>query len=246
MPSMKEIRLIRSRKNNVSYGFAFIEYHDVQSAQYTLSSLYAAQTGLIIDEVPISVTFAQPTSFVSVQVPDKYVAAIYQDPTTKAMLFSKYWDQEAYASVFPDPGIQPIIEEHVRQYEALLASGHFLQRSPERKRDGHVEPKEKKDKIAKTGTNSKKYAQNIGKWNEMQGVLREEIGGGSGEEDGPVGGGAASGGGVTSKEIGEEIDLSDDALILVRITFSLVWQSLFSSLNFVGILANSIGSHHNL
>lgn len=81
----KQVRLIRDRITGASFGFAFIEYHDSQTAAYYLP--YLQRSGMAIDGRPVQFDFAKPGSFIEES--------------------SSYWDLNARITVYPRAGQQP-------------------------------------------------------------------------------------------------------------------------------------------
>jgi len=102
---VKEVRLVKDRLSSVSWGFAFVEYYDLEAANTAYYYIY--QNGYQIDGRPISVTYANINSFVPVYVQNEWSTVAYTDEKGNVK-FMKYWDEQAYVSIYPPPEHVPL------------------------------------------------------------------------------------------------------------------------------------------
>ncbi|KAI9138067.1 hypothetical protein BKA69DRAFT_1127685 [Paraphysoderma sedebokerense] len=97
---VKQVRLIRDRMTNLSWGFAFVEYFDLPTATYVNSIVNAVEyypSGFYIDDRRVTVSFAHFNSFVPCYAPSSFT--IPADHTNTS--YVTYWDEMAYATVHP-------------------------------------------------------------------------------------------------------------------------------------------------
>jgi len=102
---VKEVRLVKDRISNVSWGFAFVEFYDLDAANSAYYYIY--QNGYQIDNRPISVSYAHINSFVPVYVQNEWSTVSYTDEKGNVK-FMKYWDEQAYVSIYPPPEHVPL------------------------------------------------------------------------------------------------------------------------------------------
>jgi len=102
---VKEVRLVKDRLSSVSWGFAFVEYYDLDAANSAYYYIY--QNGYQIDNRPISVSYAHINSFVPVYVQNEWSTVSYTDEKGNVK-FMKYWDEQAYVSIYPPPKHVPL------------------------------------------------------------------------------------------------------------------------------------------
>lgn len=102
---VKEVRLVKDRLSKVSWGFAFVEYYDLDAANAAYYYIY--QNGYQIDNRPISVSYAHINSFIPVYVQNEWSTVSYTDDKGNVK-FMKYWDEQAYVSIYPPPEHVPL------------------------------------------------------------------------------------------------------------------------------------------
>ncbi|OUM59801.1 hypothetical protein PIROE2DRAFT_14567 [Piromyces sp. E2] len=102
---VKEVRLVKDRLSSVSWGFAFVEYYDLDAANSAYYYIY--QNGYQIDNRQISVSYAHVNSFVPVYVQNEWSTVSYTDEKGNVK-FMKYWDEQAYVSIYPPPEHVPL------------------------------------------------------------------------------------------------------------------------------------------
>ncbi|RUS17918.1 hypothetical protein BC937DRAFT_89352 [Endogone sp. FLAS-F59071] len=113
--AVRRTLLVKDRMSRMSWGFAFVEYPDVQSASHVLSALTSQQarrqdrTGaprrrptpgvadFIVDDRPVVVSFAHPNSLAPVYVPSEWT--VMGDGGSVLA----YWDEQAYPCEFIAP-----------------------------------------------------------------------------------------------------------------------------------------------
>ncbi|KAI9323995.1 hypothetical protein BDR26DRAFT_828922, partial [Obelidium mucronatum] len=93
-----QVRLVKDRLNNQSYGFGFIEFVDIQTATYFMTQTFS-HGGLNVEGRSISLAFASHESFVQVFERSEWVTSFYQDAGRS--VFLRYWDENAYATAYP-------------------------------------------------------------------------------------------------------------------------------------------------
>ncbi|ORY07209.1 camp-binding domain-like protein [Basidiobolus meristosporus CBS 931.73] len=84
--------------SRISWGFAFVEFHDPQTSSHALAQMLnpeAHPTGFLIDNRPTGVTFAHHESFIPVYAPSPYTI------TTDTGHVLAYWDENAFPSMYP-------------------------------------------------------------------------------------------------------------------------------------------------
>jgi len=102
---VKEVRLVRDRLSSISWGFAFAEYYDLNAANSAYYYIY--QNGYQIDNRSISVSYANINSFIPVYVQNEWSTVSYTDEKGNVK-FMKYWDEQAYVSIYPPPEHVPL------------------------------------------------------------------------------------------------------------------------------------------
>lgn len=102
---VKEIRLVKDRLSSVSWGFAFVEYYDLDAANSAYYYIY--QNGYQIDNRAISISYAHSNSFIPVYVQNQWSTVSYEDEKGN-VVFMKYWDEQAYVSIYPPPEHVPL------------------------------------------------------------------------------------------------------------------------------------------
>ncbi|KAJ1558563.1 hypothetical protein HK096_010191 [Nowakowskiella sp. JEL0078] len=95
---LEEIRLIKDRLTNVSWGFAFAIFKAVPHAAAIITQ--ALQSGFVIDNAQVSLSYAHLSSFVA-GIPNSQYSKTYRDPQNGMEVAIMYWDQRAYASIYP-------------------------------------------------------------------------------------------------------------------------------------------------
>nr|CAG8447875.1 3760_t:CDS:10 [Entrophospora candida] len=94
LAALRRVMLIKDRASRISWGFAFLDYQDVQASSYILSLVNNPQyypDGFIIDSRPVDITFANPSSFIPAYATTEWT--IWGDDG----IAMSYWDQKAYA-----------------------------------------------------------------------------------------------------------------------------------------------------
>ncbi|KAI0637339.1 hypothetical protein C8Q77DRAFT_562644 [Trametes polyzona] len=129
---MRRIILIKDKNTTASWGFAFVEFVDVQSASAVLAATMSPQlhpNGFRISDRPVAASFAHPYSFQP--LPDYSLrddACLMSTPSLGGTegVWVRYWDEASTAAI-----LEFKVEEPVKQVEAAPA------------------PKEKKEKKKK-------------------------------------------------------------------------------------------------
>ncbi|GJF00770.1 RNA-binding protein [Phanerochaete sordida] len=117
---MKRIILIKDKVTMASWGFAFVEFIDVQSAAAVLGATMSAQlhpSGFRISERPVAASFAHPESFQPISD-----FAIRDDACLASSLslggvegtWVRYWDEGSTIAMLEfkvDPPVQPAAEQ---------------------------------------------------------------------------------------------------------------------------------------
>ncbi|CAG8605852.1 6040_t:CDS:10 [Funneliformis mosseae] len=92
--ALRRVLLIKDRASRMSWGFAFLDYHDVQTSSYALSIFnnpHYYPGGFVVDSRTVSMTFAHPGSFTPAYATTEWT--IWGDDG----IAMSYWDQKAYA-----------------------------------------------------------------------------------------------------------------------------------------------------
>ncbi|RIA90804.1 hypothetical protein C1645_768925 [Glomus cerebriforme] len=92
--ALRRVLLIKDRASRMSWGFAFLDYHDIQTSTYALSIFNDPQYypgGFVVDSRIVSITFAHPGSFIPAYATTEWT--IWGDDG----IAMSYWDQKAYA-----------------------------------------------------------------------------------------------------------------------------------------------------
>ncbi|KAI8806411.1 hypothetical protein BJ742DRAFT_816741 [Cladochytrium replicatum] len=126
---VKSVRIIRDRLTNVSWGFAFAEFPNVQVAARALSTLL--QQAFILDEVVVGVTYSHINSFVQTPGIAEFATATYMQPG--GVVSVMYWDQQAYGVEYPKVSQGDAAAVGTSQ-EALLASAAVVASKPAKKK----------------------------------------------------------------------------------------------------------------
>ncbi|KAJ3221090.1 hypothetical protein HK099_003784 [Clydaea vesicula] len=153
--NVKRCRLIVDRVTNLSWGFCFIEYTDVQSAAATLSDLLINKNNSFINGFLLQVTYSHPNSFLPVYAETPYGLKTY-DSQGKCF-YKVYWDENAYSVNYPNIEDEPPVPEAVKsatkkkvqkvQKAAIVASGAPTKLTDEEKMNAFfdsLEPLEEK------------------------------------------------------------------------------------------------------
>ncbi|PKK71434.1 hypothetical protein RhiirC2_865607 [Rhizophagus irregularis] len=94
LAALRRVLLIKDRASRMSWGFAFLDYHDIQTSSYALSIFNDPQYypgGFVVDSRIVSITFAHPGSFIPAYATTEWT--IWGDDG----IAMSYWDQKAYA-----------------------------------------------------------------------------------------------------------------------------------------------------
>ncbi|CAG8547476.1 3499_t:CDS:10 [Ambispora gerdemannii] len=97
---LKRVLLIKDRASRISWGFAFLEYRDIQTSVKVLSLVCDQQKfpkGFIIDSRSVSITYANPGCFIPV-----YATTEWKVWGDEGVALS-YWDDKAYAVEYLGP-----------------------------------------------------------------------------------------------------------------------------------------------
>ncbi|CAI2170167.1 18789_t:CDS:10 [Funneliformis geosporum] len=92
--ALRRVLLIKDRASRMSWGFAFLDYHDVQTSSYALSIFnnpHYYPGGFLVDSRSVSMTFAHPGCFTPAYATTEWT--IWGDDG----IAMSYWDQKAYA-----------------------------------------------------------------------------------------------------------------------------------------------------
>lgn len=111
---MKRIILIKDKVTMASFGFAFVEFVDVQSAAVVLAATMSPQihpSGFRISDRPVAGSFAHPYSFQPVS--DYMLRDEAAIPSTLALggaegTWVRYWDETSTVSVLEFQVVEPI------------------------------------------------------------------------------------------------------------------------------------------
>ncbi|CAG8519615.1 5604_t:CDS:2 [Ambispora leptoticha] len=112
---LKRVLLIKDRASRISWGFAFLEYRDIQTSAKVLSLVCDLQKfpkGFIIDSRNVSITYANPGCFIPV-----YSTTEWKFWGDEGVALS-YWDDKAYAVEYLGP-ISTSIDES-QQFSAVI------------------------------------------------------------------------------------------------------------------------------
>ncbi|KAJ3092941.1 hypothetical protein HK102_000035 [Quaeritorhiza haematococci] len=102
MGPIKEVRIVRDRLSNLSWGFGFVELYDVQTAAQMLSSILQ-NPDFLLDGRKVDVAYAHQSSFIPVYSATSWVSTSYQDAYGN-VVYLQYWDEQAYATSYVQPG----------------------------------------------------------------------------------------------------------------------------------------------
>ena len=125
---LKGVMIVRERRSNRSFGFAFAEYDHVDAANHFLGLLFnnINPIHLMIDNRFISVSYAHLESFVPSSGSEDTMGLVYVDTVTANKVKFVYWDQEAYAVQYP-----PIQDgATVPEFRILMAEAFLAQIQP--------------------------------------------------------------------------------------------------------------------
>ncbi|KAJ1561440.1 hypothetical protein HK405_003914, partial [Cladochytrium tenue] len=99
---VKEVRIVKDRVSDISWGFGFVEFADIETSTRVLSFLFdpASPLNLDIDGRQVTLSYAQHSSFLPVYTATPWVSTRRVDPSGVTVYLS-YWDQQAYATAYP-------------------------------------------------------------------------------------------------------------------------------------------------
>ncbi|KAJ3051837.1 hypothetical protein HK097_007153 [Rhizophlyctis rosea] len=99
---LRSARVVKDRMTNMSWGFGFLEFYDVNAANYLLQLIFNPLNPqpLVIADKTVSVSFAHMNSFLATYVYNPWITASYQDAAGNTA-YSMYWDEQAYCGMYP-------------------------------------------------------------------------------------------------------------------------------------------------
>ncbi|KAG9290100.1 hypothetical protein G9A89_010406 [Geosiphon pyriformis] len=102
--TLRRVLLIKDRASRISWGFAFLEYYDIQTSVKVLSAIGDPQTfpgGFMIDSRAVAISYANPGCFIPV-----YSTTEWKFWGDEGVALS-YWDDKAYAVEYTGPKSNP-------------------------------------------------------------------------------------------------------------------------------------------
>ncbi|VDC05354.1 unnamed protein product [Peniophora sp. CBMAI 1063] len=124
---MKRIVLVKDRVSMQSWGFAFVEFVDTQSASAVLAATMSPQihpNGFRISDKPVAASFALPYSFQPIEdAALRDEACVLGTPAlgavdTSSGVYVRYWDEGATASVLEFEVTEPTSAEQAKENKA--------------------------------------------------------------------------------------------------------------------------------